>query len=235
MLTVVIPTLNAESRLPQSLAALVPAAIDGVVREVIIVDGGSTDATRKIADIAGATILQSEPGRGQQLAMGAAAARFPWLLFLHADTVLENDWHREASRFAAAVDSGDIAPAAAAFRFRLDDNGVRPRALEALVQVRCAALRLPYGDQGLLLSRRLYNEVGGFKPMPIMEDVDLVRRLGRRRMTLLKAAAVTSAERYRREGYLRRALRNQTCLALYAAGLPLTTILRLYGGAAPAR
>jgi rSAM/selenodomain-associated transferase 2 len=235
MISVVIPTLNAERSLPKSLAALVPAAIDGVVREVIVVDGGSSDNTRKIADAAGAEILISEAGRGRQLSKGAAAARFPWLLFLHADTVLRADWHDEAHRFIEAIESGAIDHSAAAFRFRLDDNGLRARALEALVKARCTAVRLPYGDQGLLISQTLYDEVGGFKMLPIMEDVDLVRRLGRRRVALLNSDAVTSAERYRREGYLKRALRNQTCLALYSAGLPVKMILRLYGAATPTR
>lgn len=235
MISVVIPTLNAERTLPATLSALVLPAVDGIVREVIIVDGGSTDQTRKVADVSGAELLVSEPGRGRQLAMGASAARFPWLLFLHADTVLEDGWQREAASFINAVESRDMESAAAAFRFKLDDKGLRPRMLEALVRARCATLRLPYGDQGLLISRKLYNEVGGYKPLPIMEDVDLVRRLGRRRVALLTSDAETSADRYRREGYLRRMLRNQTCLALYSAGLPINTILRLYGAATPSR
>lgn len=235
MISVVIPTLNAERTLPEALAALVPAAVDGVVREVVVVDGGSSDHTRKVADISGAEFLLSKPGRGQQLAHGARAAKGGWLLFLHADTVLEEDWHREAASFIQAVESGDIEPSAAAFRFRLDDKGLRPRLLEAVVRARCSLLRLPYGDQGLLISRKLYMEVGGFRDLPIMEDVDLVRRIGRRRTTLLTADAVTSADRYRRDGYLRRALRNLTCLALYRAGLPINTIQRLYGAPSPSR
>lgn len=235
MISVVIPTLNAERTLPEALSALVPAAVDGVVREVVIVDGGSSDHTRKVADFSGAEFFVSKPGRGQQLAHGARAAKGGWLLFLHADTVLEEDWHREAASFIQAVESGDIEPSAAAFRFRLDDKGLRPRLLEAVVRARCSLLRLPYGDQGLLISRKLYLEVGGFRDLPIMEDVDLVRRIGRRRTTLLTADAVTSADRYRRDGYLRRALRNLTCLALYRAGLPINTIQRLYGAPSPSR
>jgi hypothetical protein len=94
---------------------------------------------------------------------------------------------------------------------------------------------LPYGDQGLLISKRLYKEIGGFNPLPIMEDVDIVRRLGRKRIAILPADAVTSAERYHRDGYIARTLRNQACLALYRAGLPLDRIVRIYGGKSTVR
>jgi rSAM/selenodomain-associated transferase 2 len=235
MISVVIPALNAERHLPAALTALVPAAVNGVIREVIVVDGGSTDQTRKIADLSGADVLACYPGRGAQLVHGAARARFPWLLFLHADTVLEDGWEREAVDFMHRVERDEHPRAAAAFRFKLDDKGLAPRLLEAIVRARCAVLSLPYGDQGLLISRSLFDEVGGYKAMPIMEDVDIVRRLGRKRIAALNADATTSAERYRREGYVARTLRNQTCLALFSVGMPATTISRLYGNAKPAR
>jgi rSAM/selenodomain-associated transferase 2 len=228
MLSVVIPTLNAEGHLAKALAALVPAAVEGLVREVIVVDGGSSDGTLAIADDAGARVLESRGGRGSQLAKGAADARFPWLLFLHADTVLEAGWEREATAFMQRVEKGGRPAGAAAFRFALDDLGAKPRLLERLVALRCALLRLPYGDQALLLPKRLYSEIGGYRPLPLMEDVDLVRRLGRRRLHMLRARAVTSAERFRREGYARRSARNLMCLSLYAAGVPVATIARLY-------
>ena len=224
MISVVIPTLNAEAGLTPTLAALVPAALDGLVREVIVVDGGSGDRTLAIADEAGATVLACDAGRGPQMAAGADAARFPWLLFLHADTVLEPGWEREAAGFMEAVDRGERPPSAAAFRFALDDAGFRPRLLERLVAVRCALLRLPYGDQGLLLPRSLYADVGGFSLIALMEDVDIARRLGRRRIALLRARALTSALRYRRDGYLRRSLRNLFCLLLYFLGFRPETI-----------
>jgi hypothetical protein len=90
-------------------------------------------------------------------------------------------------------------------------------------------LALPYGDQGLLISRRLYDAVGGYRPMPLMEDVDLVRRLGRARLHPLGASMLASARRYRRDGYWRRPLRNLCCLALYFAGVPPRVIARMYG------
>ena len=229
MITVVIPTLNAEATLGQTLAALVPAAVDGLVREVIVADGGSSDGTAEIVDHAGANFLRCGAGRGRQLGAGAAQAHFPWLLFLHADTALAPGWEREASIFMGRVDLEARPAAAAAFRFALDDEGARPRLLERLVALRCAALRLPYGDQGLLIPKRLYDEVGGYRPLALMEDVDLVRRLGRRRTVMLRARAVTSAERFRREGYARRSARNLLCLTLYTLRVPAHVISRIYG------
>jgi rSAM/selenodomain-associated transferase 2 len=231
MISVIIPTLNAEKTLAATLEALVPAAVDGLVREVIIVDGGSRDRTRDVVDQAGADLIVSAPGRGRQLAAGAAMAKSPWLLFLHADTCLAYDWDREAVGFMRAIDNGHRSPAAAAFRFKLDDQGFAPRTLEALVRLRCFVLRLPYGDQGLLISKALFSEVGGFKDIPIMEDVDLIRRLGRRRVAMLNCLATTSADRYKADGYFARALRNQMCLALYRVGLPVDRIVRLYSKA----
>jgi rSAM/selenodomain-associated transferase 2 len=229
MISVVIPTLDAEPALGATLAALVPAAVDGVVREVIIVDGGSRDRTVAIGEEAGALVLATEPGRGRQLHTGALRARWPWLLFLHADTSLGPGWAREAAAFIEAVEHGRRPFTAAAFRFALDDVGFRPRLMEAGVAFRCAMFRLPYGDQALLVSKRLYLEVGGFRPLTIMEDVDLVRRLGRRRIVMLRTPAVTSADRFRRAGYARRVMRNLSCLALFYARAPIATIERLYG------
>jgi rSAM/selenodomain-associated transferase 2 len=224
MISVIIPTLNAATHLPATFRAIFDAAIDGVVSEVIVSDGGSSDVTRDIAEAAGATVIVGGSGRGQQLSKGAEAARKPWLLFLHADTALAAGWVDEAKSFMAK--GGGVA---AAFRFRLADAGLRPRLLEAFVALRCRVFRLPYGDQGLLISRALYDFVGGYAPMPLMEDVDLARRLGRRRIAMLNTAAVTNADRFRRDGYLRRSARNLWCLILYFRGVPVERLLRLYG------
>ena len=229
MISVVVPTLNSQAGLPATLASLVTAAVDGLVREVIIVDGGSSDGTAAIADQTGARLIVSARGRGSQLAAGAKAARFPWLLFLHADTALEDGWEREAIAFVTRIDAEERPLGAAAFRFALDDQGARPRLLEHLVAMRCAMLRLPYGDQGLLVPKRLYQALGGYRPLLLMEDVDLVRRLGRRRITMLRARAVTSAERFQREGYWRRSARNLLCVTLYLLHVPIATIHRIYG------
>ncbi|MBL8566543.1 MAG: TIGR04283 family arsenosugar biosynthesis glycosyltransferase [Hyphomicrobiaceae bacterium] len=232
MISVIIPTLNADERFAACLTALVPAAVEGVVREVIVVDAGSTDHTLKIADQAGVDVVVSEAGRGLQLRAGARRARQPWLLFLHADTVLSPGWDIEAVEFMERVDNGRHRPMAATFSFGLDDYGAAPRILEWLVAMRGLLLGLPYGDQGLLIPRQLYDEVGGFQPMPLMEDVAIVRRIGRRRIWRLRAGAVTGSSRYRAEGYLRRVMRNQLCIALYAAGVSPARIANFYANGA---
>ena len=114
------------------------------------------------------------------------------------------------------------------FRFALDSPDPRARRLERLVAWRCRTFGLPYGDQGLLIHRDLLREIGGVRPLPLMEDVDLVRRLGRHRLVALQADAVTSAAKWETEGYLRRSARNLTCLTLWFAGVPPSLIQRLY-------
>jgi rSAM/selenodomain-associated transferase 2 len=231
MISVVIPTLNAAQMLPVCLAALVPAAIDGIISDVVIADGGSTDATLDIADASGCRVLScKERGRGQQLLAGALEARQPWLLFLHADTVLAPGWHDEVAALIKAVDSGSRAPVAAAFRFALDDTAWAARIVERGVALRCRVFKLPFGDQGLLLPRSLYEQVGGYPALPLMEDVALVQAVPRRQRHMLAACATTSAARYRTNGYTRRILTNWSCLTLYAAGVPISRIVQLYRG-----
>jgi glycosyltransferase involved in cell wall biosynthesis len=163
MLSVVIPTLNAEEGLPQSLNALIQATVRGLVREVVISDGGSTDHTVEICDAAGATLVTAEKGRGTQLQAGAARAKSDWLLFLHADTVLQAGWEDEVEKFLEQVSQGRFRgqEVAAAFRFALDDFGPAARWLEWVVSLRCAVFRLPYGDQGLLIHKNFYKKLGG--------------------------------------------------------------------------
>jgi rSAM/selenodomain-associated transferase 2 len=229
MISVVIPTLNAAADLPATLTALVPAAAGGFVREVVVADGGSCDATIAIADAMGCRIVHSKGGRGPQLAAGALAARAPWLLFLHADTVLSEGWEREARHFIETAErAGTPHERAAAFRFAMDSFAGQARVLERLVALRCALFAMPYGDQGLLMSRAFYDALGGYRPVPLMEDVDMVRRIGRRRLTMLRTQAITSPVRYERDGYVRRSFKNLTCLAMYFVGVPPERIVRRY-------
>ena len=228
MITVVIPTLNAEQGLVPCLNSLMPGVMSGLISQLVIADGGSEDATLKIADEAGAVIINSERGRGQQLAAGAKAAKSPWILFLHADTLLEPGWELEAQQFVEEVRLSGDKEQAAYFRFRLNDRKRAARFLESVVSLRCAILSLPYGDQGLLISNDYYQTVGGFSPIPLMEDVDLIRRIGRRHLSNMRHAAVTSADRYRRDGYLKRMLTNAGCLTLWLLGVSPERIERLY-------
>ena len=230
MLSVVIPTLNAEKSLTRTRAALIRPTVRGLVKDVVIADGGSDDGTLGIAETAGAKIVMAPKGRGTQLAVGAQAARGEWLLFLHADTVLQPGWDEEVETLLERLEKrGEKGTSfAAVFKFALDDFSFWARMLERVVAWRCWLFGLPYGDQGLLVSRKLYDELGGYRPFQIMEDVDLVRRIGRRRLVFLRTPAVTSPERYLNDGYLARSSRNAMCLMLYYLGVNPDRIARIY-------
>lgn len=218
MLTAVVPTLNAARTLPACLAAL------GEV-PVVVADGGSTDDTRLVARSLGATVVTAPRGRGAQLVAGserALAEGASALLIVHADTVLAEGWRAEADAHLH-----DHPGQAAAFRLAFDEDSRAARRVAALANGRARRLGLPYGDQGLLVPAETYRAVGGFRPLPLMEDVDLVRRL--RPVRILETAAVTSAERYRRGGWVLRPLRNLSILGLYFAGVPPRLLARLYG------
>jgi rSAM/selenodomain-associated transferase 2 len=223
-LSVVVPALNAAAELPATLAALAPAAIGGLIREVIVVDGGSSDATREIAEEAGARVIETAPGRGGQLRGGASAARGQWLLFLHADTALEPGWEAEAQAFLREEPAR-----AAVFTLAFDATGLAPRLVAAGAMIRTRMARAPYGDQGLLIPRALYDEVGGYRDMPLMEDVDIVDRLNRRGgFKVLKSKATTSARRYQRDGFAARVARNALCITLFRAGVDPAKIAKIY-------
>lgn len=227
-ISVLIPTLNARPHLGPTLASLFPGLGAGLIREVILADGGSTDGTCAAAEAAGARVIASKAGRGTQLAAGAAAARGDWLLVLHADTRLEPGWEDAvAAHLAAAEDrsgggaggacGGACGGGAGWFRLRFDAPGMAPRLVAGWANLRARALGLPYGDQGLLLPMSLYRACGGYPDIPLMEDVVIARAL-RGRLRPLPATVTTSAARYLAEGWLRRGWRNLTTLALFFAG-----------------
>ena len=224
MLSIVIPTLNSNDCLGRTLEIL-SAAKGEIACEVIVADGGSIDETRTTATRGGAIFLETRRGRGWQLAEGAAAAAGDWLLFLHADTRLGANWAPAVQAFIG--DAGD-GGRAGYFRFALDDKAMAARLIEAVVAGRSRLFGLPYGDQGLLISRGFYERLGGFKRIPLMEDVEMVRRIGRRHLAVIDVVALTSAGRYRRDGYLLRPLRNLFCLGLYSVGVSPKYIVSLY-------
>lgn len=183
--------------------------------EVIVVDGGSSDGTGDVARELGARVITAPRGRGSQLRVGAAAATAPLLCFLHADVRLDSAAVGEIERIAGS------APAAAyAFRLAIDRAGPAYRLVEWGANVRSALGRLPYGDQGLLVRREDYEAAGGHPPVPLMEDVALVRAL--RRVThirLLRTAVRVSARRWERDGVLRRTWANWCLLLAYFGGV----------------
>lgn len=213
-ISAVVPTLDAADSLAACLASLNGAD------EIIVADGGSTDSTLAIAQGAGAKIVTSERGRGLQLAKGAAAANGDALLFVHADTHLAPGWHALAEQHLKNSNGP------ACFQLKLDDQAWQARLIEQAVALRTRIAGLPYGDQGLLVTRAEYDAAGGFRPLILMEDVDLVRRLTR--PVMLGGDAVTSADRWRRDGWARRSLRNLTCLSLWRLGVSPDRIARLY-------
>ena len=224
-LSVIIPTLNAAKTLPATLHALTPGA--HLIRETLVVDGGSTDGTQTLASLRTPRVLRAPRGRGHQLHAGAQSARAPWLLFLHADTTLAPDWAQDVHQFLS--DPQKPPNRAAVFRFALDDPSRAARAIARGVHWRCRLLALPYGDQGLLIPKSFYTDLGGFPPWPLMEDVHLIRRIGRRRLTVLHTTATTSPHRYLTRGYPRQVAANSLCLLLYFLGVSPVRLARFYG------
>lgn len=219
--SVIIPTLNADQVLCHVLSSLGEGLEAGLIREVIFADGGSSDHTSALAEASGAILVTSEPGRGTQLRAGCDKAEGAWLLVLHADTSLCPGW-------SAAVLRALSDPQRAYFfdlAFRAD--GLAPRLVAGWANLRARRAGLPYGDQGLLMSRRLYEEVGGYADVPLMEDVAIARAL-RGRLSALGATAQTGAERYVRDGWLRRGARNLGTLLRYFLGVPPRDLVSRY-------
>ncbi len=219
-LSVIIPVLNAAQSLPACLGALMEGVEAGLIRELVISDGGSEDATVQIATEAGAVVIEGQPSRGGQLGRGAGAATGEWLLFLHADSILPAGW-------SACVLAHLPAGRPAYFKLRFDQRGFAPKAVAFWANLRSRIFRLPYGDQGLLIARAEYDALGGYRNIPLMEDVAMSRALGRR-LQMLPLAVTTSAARFEREGWLRRGTRNLALLLRYFIGVDPERLARRY-------
>lgn len=182
MISVIIATLDCERPLAQTLAALVPGAVDGLVSEAIVADGGSRDGTAIVADAAGCTFMAVDGPLGCRLKVAAAKARSPFLLFVWPGIMLEAGWVGEARRF---VERSGAAQCAAVFRRSAAQTTLRQ--LRALLADALGSL--PQPDQGLLIARALYDARGGHAEAAADPERDLIRRIGRRRFVTLPAAA----------------------------------------------
>jgi len=192
MISVVIATHDSEALLVPTLAALVPGALAGIVREVIVVDAGSRDATAEVADIAGCRFEEVSGPLAEQLIAGAKAARAQWLLFLRPGIVPDPTWVDDATRFmqqAPAVDG----PHARAAVFRSVPHAGRSAIVEALALIGTALVARVTPEQGLLIAKRHYQVIGGYRAGHLDPERDLLRRLGRRRIVVLRSAAVRIA------------------------------------------
>ena len=222
-ISVVIPTLNSEAGLALVLRGLGPGLAAGVIREVIVSDGGSQDGTLAVAEAAGCVLVQGAASRGGQLRRGCAAAAGDWLMILHADSALPKRWPEVVM---AQVARGRPA----AFRLGFRARGVMAAWVAGWANLRSRLFGLPYGDQGLVVSRAQYAAAGGYPDQPLMEDVALVRALAQTeaRVEVMGAVILTGAERYLAGGWLRRGARNLWTLMRYFAGVSPEALAAAY-------
>lgn len=224
MISVVIPTLNTAPHLPHALAALMPG-VGGIVKQVIVADAGSDDDTLAIADDAGCDIVKVQGGRARQLRAGADAAKGKWLLFLHPDTALANGWIEETERFINAPQSRKKA---AVYKLAFDEASPEAKRVMFWARLRARVMKLPYGDQGLLISRFFYDGLGGYPDVPAMEDVEIMRRIGSERLVQFETEVIASAAKYRRDGSSKRPWRKLSLMARYMMGADPVELAKAY-------
>lgn len=231
-LAVVIAARNEAEHLPLLLADL--WAIPSAVAELVVVDGGSGDASRAISQLAGARVLPAPACRGAQLALGAAQTTAPWLLFLHADGRLEKQWARAIEAAIAGRYEGEKqTPQAWYFALGINAQGLGYRLLEGAVALRSKWRQLPYGDQGLLIKRTAYEAAGGFAPLALMEDLDFVQRLRQKlgpqgKLRCLGPVIRVSGRRWQRQGVWQVSWQNWQLRRAWRRGTPSETLAGRY-------
>ncbi len=226
-LAVVIPARNEAQRLPLLLADL--ARAPQLIAECIVVDGGSSDRTARCAAQAGARVLHSSPGRGQQLRHGIAASSAPWLWLLHADGRLPPHW--PACVTAVLTQSQPPAMHCAWYgELRVECSALQYRVLERLVSLRSGLGQRPYGDQGLLIPRSSYEASGGLLPLPLMEDLDFAQRFARQgRFVSLGMAMGVDGRRWRRLGLVGTTWANMALRRAWRRGVSAELLAQRYG------
>ena len=218
-ISIVIPTLNSARDLPVTLLSLMEGLDANLIYEVVISDGGSTDETKEIASEWGAAWLEGPSSRGGQLKRGVAHARGSWIFVLHADTFLQEGWSEDVASYFHE------GPLCFSLAFRAD--GLAPRLVECWANLRTSVLGLPFGDQGLILSRNDYDRAGGYPDQPLMEDVALVLALTAK-IRRLSSRAFTDAEKYKADGWVRRGAQNILILLRYFGGASAEALSREY-------
>jgi rSAM/selenodomain-associated transferase 2/rSAM/selenodomain-associated transferase 1 len=219
-ISIIIPTLNEAATIAETLAYFKGPGQP----EVIVVDGGSQDDTVRLAAALGAKVIQTKPGKACQMNAGAAAAGGEVLVFLHADTRLPQNFSRQ---ILAALNQNNVV--AGAFRLHIDSGAVRIRLIEKAANWRSRYLKMPYGDQALFMKKALFQKIGGFAEVPIMEDFLLVRRLKRMgRIIILPEPVTTSSRRWIHLGVLRTWLINQLIIIAYYLGISPERLSRFY-------
>ena len=229
LVSVIVPILAADRDAARQLIARI--SLDLQVETVVAEAGtelGLESLSQGRPDV---TVVHTQQGRGRQMNAAAGLARGEWLLFLHADSQLPSDWLNlfETSVREHGTGSGPGDIVGGWFQFALDDPAWQARLIEHAVAWRVRLLRLPYGDQGLFVQRRTYAALGGYRDIELMEDVDFGRRIIKTGAVVeLPRALMTSARRWRRDGWFRRSTRNVALLALYFCGVPPRVLARWY-------
>ncbi len=219
LLSIITPVLNEEKRLERTLAAL-PEDI-----EVIVVDGGSRDASQKIAQQFGATLIASEPGRAKQMNLGAQQAKGEILLFLHADTILPENFQEEVE--SCLHRKGAVA---GAFRLQLTGSNKGLGLISWGANMRSRLFQLPYGDQALFMERKVFRQLGGFPEKALMEDFMLIRALRKKGKIVLSEKYVQSSGRkWQEQGLVWTTLVNQIIVLGFIFGLPANFLAKIYG------
>ena len=219
-ISIIIPTLNSETELYETLGSLFEGIENELIRELIISDGGSTDKTKSIAHEVGAVLIEGSCGRGLQISRGVDKSRGDWILILHADTSLSLDW---SVNLLQKIDRNF----AYHFKLKFKSKSLFARILEYWVQIRSKFLGLPYGDQGLLIHRDLLNTLGGFPKIPLMEDIALAIKL-KGETKSLDILAYTSAEKYHKNGWFRQSVLNFFLLIQYLLGKDPNQLFKVY-------
>ena len=219
-LSIVVPTLDEAAVLPATLAA----ARQPGVAEIIVVDGGSRDGTLAVARALADRVIEAPRGRAQQMNAGAAAACGDVLLFLHADTLLPPGYVQAVARVLA-----DPAVVGGRFDVRLDAGGLAYRIIGRLISLRSRMTRVATGDQAIFVRRAAFERLGGYPPLPLMEDIALSRALkGAGRIACLAETVTTSARRWQQRGVVRTVLLMWCLRAAYYAGVSPVRLARIY-------